>query len=64
MNLSSEKISNGKRYTLVLSNFELSDILPGEEYKNYSGPVQLNFDEALIHDTSGNKNKKTSITID
>ena len=64
MNLSSVAISNGKRYTLVLSNFELSDILPGEEYKNYSGPVQLNFDEALIHDTSGNKNKKTSITID
>ena len=47
-----------------MSNFELDEILEGEEYKNYSGPVQLIFAEGKVEDTSGNKNVQTTITLD
>ena len=53
--------SSGRRYELVLSGFEQST---WETYKNYSGPIQLIFEEDLISDTSGNKSAETTITID
>ena len=59
-----EYVEDGNRYTLELSNFELEEILPGEKYKNYSGPIQLLFEANRLEDTSGNKNDATTITID
>ena len=51
----------GRRYTLDLSGFEQEH---NGNYKDYSGPIQLVFAENIISDTSGNKNDKTTITID
>ena len=65
INLNSSNAVNGvKDYVLNISNFELDKILDGEEYKNYSGPVQLIFEKGLVTDTSGNQNLATTITID
>ena len=65
ISLSSSETGNGvKNYTLNISNFELDKILDGEEYKNYSGPVQLIFEKGLVTDTSGYKSLATTITID
>ena len=58
--LVSEDITGGKRYTLTLAGFDQAS----NKVKDYSGTIQLEFAANLIADTSGNKNTKTSITLD
>ena len=61
--ITSQAITEGYEYTLVVKNFELAY---NEElgYVDYSGIVQLEFKENAIDDLSGNKNIATTITID
>ena len=61
--ITSADITDGKEYTLVISNFELV-YNTGKGYEDYSGEVQLVFEANKIDDTSGNKNDATTITID
>ena len=61
--ITSTDITNGKEYTLVVSNFELV-YNATNEYQDYSGEVQLVFFAEKINDTSGNKNNAKTITID
>lgn len=61
--ITSADITQGKEYTLVVSNFELA-YNAANGYQDYSGEVQLDFIEGKIDDTSGNKNVATTITID
>ena len=61
--ITSTDITNGKEYTLVVSNFELV-YNETNEYQDYSGEVQLVFFAEKINDTSGNKNNAKTITID
>ena len=60
--ITSQPIADGYEYTLVVSNFEL--VYNSEGYQDYSGIVQLVFEEGQIDDTSGNKNAATTLTID
>ena len=52
--------TNGKRYKLTLAGFEQ---IHNGKYLNYSGPVQLVFDQDFVSDTSGNKLDPTTLTI-
>ena len=50
----------GKRYTLIIDNFEID----GVNYNEYSGPVELSFKAGIVADTSGNLSEETSIVLD
>ena len=59
----SKAIDEGTEYTFVVSNFELV-YNEAEKYKDYSGAVDFVFSADKVDDTSGNKNKATTITLD
>ena len=61
--ITSQPITDGYEYTLVIEDFELVYNNKGQ-YMDYSGIVQLVFAENQIDDLSGNKNVATTITID
>ena len=64
MAISSTGITNGMSYTLTLSKFELDEILNGEIFKRHSGLIKLVIAANQVEDTSGNKNKQTTLYID
>lgn len=61
--LTSQTITNGMRYTLVVSNFE-EETDEVVNYINYSGKVQVKIKEDVVKDTSGNGNNERIITLD
>ena len=55
---------SGISYTLTLSQFELEEILSGDIFKRHSGLIKLVIAADQVEDTSGNKNKQTTLYID
>ena len=51
-------------YVLTVTNFDVGRILEDEQYTRYSGPITLVFEEGLISDTSGNKNRETKKRVE
>jgi len=68
--ITSESITNGLRYTLTLSDFELADRLPDandntilELFKRHSGRIRLVIEQDQVADSSGNMNNEKEIII-
>ena len=53
----------GEKYRLVISGLEQAKIEAGNKYKNYSGPIGIDFPAGIVTDNSNNSNEGTSIVI-
>ena len=53
----------GEKYRLVISGLEQAEIEAGDKYKNYSGPIGIDFPAGIVTDNSNNSNEGTSIVI-
>ena len=54
----------GKRYTLVLSDFEQAGLQSGYQFKGLSGTVKVNVDAGIATDTKGNTSDVTTLQGD
>ena len=53
----------GERYRLVIGGLEQAEIAQDGKYKDYSGPIGIDFPAGMATDNSNNSNEGTSIVI-